>query len=207
MIWGRHQFIFRFILVISRLIIILSKHRSVSKALYEAGFRIKAVIPSASVPIGMSCRYSFVPRSSPWSCSLIVKCEDPKTGIKCDININEQLGLHNSMLIATYCQLNIYLRPLIVLIKQWAKSHGLNNPSGGPGLQATFSSYALSMMVIGYLQVWIYPSSIKLSLPPHFSTLNLKKLNVAHFFSSFTRQASYSRTSRKNTLYLTRKQW
>ena len=176
MIWGRHQFTFRFILIISRLIIILSKHRSVSKALYEAGFRIKAVIPSASVPIGMSCRYSFVPRSLPRSCSLVVKCEDPKTGIKCDININEQLGLHNSMLIATYCQLNVYLRPLIVLIKQWAKSHGLNNPSGGPGLQATFSSYALSMMTIGYLQVWIHPSSIKLSLPlPHFSTLIFKK--------------------------------
>ena len=168
MIWGRHQFIFRFILIISRLIILLSKHRSVSKALYEAGFRIKAVIPSASVPIGMSCRYYFVPRSLPWSCSLVVKCEDLKTGIKCDININEQLGLHNSMLIATYCQLNVYLRPLIVFIKQWAKSHGLNNPSGGPGLQATFSSYALSMMTIGYLQVWTLPflhQTLSLSLP------------------------------------------
>jgi DNA polymerase sigma len=39
-----------------------------------------------------------------------------------------------------------------MIIKRWAKSHGLNDPSGQGG-PVTFSSYALALMVIGFLQV------------------------------------------------------
>lgn len=76
--------------------------------------------------------------------------------MQCDINVNDQLGLFNTNLIAYYCGL---LRPLPVLllaVKQWAKSLGLNNPSGRGG-STSFSSYALAIMTIGYLQVcWFY---------------------------------------------------
>lgn len=43
---------------------------------------------------------------------------------------------------------------MIMVIKRWAKSHGLNDASGRTG-PASFSSYALVLMVIGFLQVRI----------------------------------------------------
>lgn len=55
-----------------------------------------------------------------------------------------------------YCDLSPDLvRPMIMVIKRWAKSHGLNDPSGQNG-PVTFSSYALTLMVIGFLQVRMY---------------------------------------------------
>lgn len=43
------------------------------------------------------------------------------------------------------------LRPLLHIIKRWAKPLGLNSPSTAEG--STFSSYALTLMTIGWLQV------------------------------------------------------
>lgn len=39
------------------------------------------------------------------------------------------------------------VKPLVVLVKKWAKNHGINDASMG-----TLSSYALTLMVIHYLQ-------------------------------------------------------
>lgn len=72
-------------------------------------------------------------------------------GIDCDINVNDQLGCINSYMIAHYCELVPLLRPLVFAIKQWARSHGFNNPSGNGGA-VTFSSYCLTLMTIGFLQ-------------------------------------------------------
>ncbi|GAA6023145.1 hypothetical protein JCM10207_005741 [Rhodosporidiobolus poonsookiae] len=69
--------------------------------------------------------------------------------IEADLNTNERLGVFNSRLINTYCNLHPLVRPLSVFIKFWAKQRGLNNPSGSP---TTFSSYALILLVIAYLQ-------------------------------------------------------
>jgi DNA polymerase sigma len=81
-----------------------------------------------------------------------VKFRDPATGLDCDLNTNDQLGLWNTQLISRYCDLAPDLvRPMIMAIKRWAKSHGMNDPSGQYG-PVTFSSYALVLMVIGFLQ-------------------------------------------------------
>ena len=81
-----------------------------------------------------------------------VKCTDPDTGLQCDINVNDQLGLLNTGLIKHYCDLLPILRPMIGFIKHWAKPLGLNSPSQ-LGQPATFSSYSLVLMTIGRLQV------------------------------------------------------
>ena len=81
-----------------------------------------------------------------------VKFKDPRTGISCDINVNERLGVFNTALITWYCELFPPLRPLLRAIKMWAKSTGMNHPSGA-GAATTFSSYALTLMTIGFLQV------------------------------------------------------
>ena len=39
------------------------------------------------------------------------------------------------------------VKPMVVLVKKWAKTHGINDAS-----QGTLSSYALTLMVIHYLQ-------------------------------------------------------
>ena len=81
-----------------------------------------------------------------------VECKDPATGLDCDINVNDRLGLINTGLITRYCDLLPIVRPMIMYIKKWAKPLGLNSPSS-LGQPVTFSSYALVLMTIGLLQV------------------------------------------------------
>ncbi|TNY18872.1 Proteophosphoglycan 5 [Rhodotorula diobovata] len=69
--------------------------------------------------------------------------------IEADINTNERLGVYNSRLINSYCNLHPLVRPLSVFVKFWAKQRGLNDPSGSP---TTFSSYTYILLVISYLQ-------------------------------------------------------
>ncbi len=63
------------------------------------------------------------------------------------------MGMHNSEMINEYCALSPVLRPLLFSIKEWAKPLGLNTPSGGLGVSVSFSSYALALMTIAFLQV------------------------------------------------------
>lgn len=81
-----------------------------------------------------------------------VKFTDPVTGIKCDVNVNDRLGLINTEMISHYMTLSPVLRPLLIVIKHWAKHTGLyaSGPQAGPRL---FNSYALNLMTIAVLQV------------------------------------------------------
>jgi DNA polymerase sigma len=104
----------------------------------------------ATVPIGECVPVQTVFRSF----GRLVKFKDQKTGHFVDLNVNDRLGVHNSDLIKQYCQLNPVLRTMIQYIKMWAKPLGLNRPSPTQrGASVTFSSYALVMMTIGFLQV------------------------------------------------------
>ncbi|KAF8576340.1 hypothetical protein K439DRAFT_1640587 [Ramaria rubella] len=107
--------------------------RAVARTLTKSGFTQVLAVPWATVPI--------------------VKFRDPDTGLECDLNSNDLLGLWNTRLVERYCDLAPDLvRPMILIIKHWAKSHGLNDPSGQHG-PVSFSSYALALMVIGFLQM------------------------------------------------------
>lgn len=97
-----------------------------------------------------ACALSF-PSECP-SSYFSVKFRDTQTGIYCDLNINDRLGLLNSLLIRDYAERNPVLRPMIYLVKKWADRLGMNSPAVGKG-PVTFSSYALTLMIIGYLQV------------------------------------------------------
>jgi DNA polymerase sigma len=82
-----------------------------------------------------------------------VKFVDANTGVECDINVNEQLGVLNTRMLKQYCDISPHLRSLLVAIKTWAKPLGLNNPSGKGLSTLSFSSYAFALMTIGFLQV------------------------------------------------------
>ncbi|KAG9003020.1 hypothetical protein FRB93_011307 [Tulasnella sp. JGI-2019a] len=105
--------------------------RQVGRALQRAGFTQVIAITSASVPI--------------------VKFQDPATGLHVDLNCNEQLGLINTILLNNYCLAWPHLRRMLFFIKKWAKSVGLNDPSGVSG-PSSFSSYCLALMTVAYLQ-------------------------------------------------------
>ena len=81
-----------------------------------------------------------------------MKFRDPITGLLCDVNTNDQLGLFNTLLITKYCNLDPILRQLLQAIKKWAKSFSYNNPSD-PRTPSSFTSYSLTLMTIGFLQV------------------------------------------------------
>ncbi|KAJ8503010.1 hypothetical protein ONZ45_g11236 [Pleurotus djamor] len=120
------------------------KVREVAKILLRAGFRRVMPVVSAAVPI--------------------VKFVDDQNGFECDINVNNQLGLVNSMMLKNYCDMSPVLRPMLRLLKGWAKPLALNNPSGvGP---RTFSSYGLSLMTIGFLQSKNLLPNLQANLPP-----------------------------------------
>ncbi|KAH9991964.1 hypothetical protein BJV74DRAFT_406271 [Russula compacta] len=109
------------------------KISEVSRVLQHCGFKILQKIPTAIVPI--------------------VKFKDLSTDIQCDLNINNQLGSINTSLIRDYCDILPVLRPLLLAIKRWARPLGYNSPAGAPGMPITFSSYTLTIMTIGLLQV------------------------------------------------------
>ncbi|KAK0216967.1 hypothetical protein IW262DRAFT_160448 [Armillaria fumosa] len=106
--------------------------KKIGSLLRKKSYQGVSVIDSASVPI--------------------VKFRDPITGMDCDLNINDRLGLHNSDMVKRYCDLSPLLRPMVRVIKKWAKPLKLNSPSIRSGGRVTFSSYALTLITIAFLQ-------------------------------------------------------
>ncbi|KAI1437941.1 hypothetical protein GGR50DRAFT_691702 [Xylaria sp. CBS 124048] len=74
--------------------------------------------------------------------------EFPKNGVgvQCDINFSAHLALQNTMLLRCYSYTDPRVAPLILFVKHWAKSRGINTPYRG-----TLSSYGYVLMVLHYL--------------------------------------------------------
>ncbi|KAG9228574.1 caffeine-induced death protein-like protein [Amylocarpus encephaloides] len=74
--------------------------------------------------------------------------EFPKSniGIQCDINFSAHLALHNTLLLRCYSLCDPRVKTMILFIKHWAKTRGINTPYRG-----SLSSYGYVLMVIHYL--------------------------------------------------------
>ncbi|KAK1939639.1 hypothetical protein X943_001870, partial [Babesia divergens] len=68
-------------------------------------------------------------------------------GCSIDISVNNVLAISNSALIGTYVACDPRVRGMVLALKLWARSRDLNDRSKG-----TFGSFALSLMVIHFLQ-------------------------------------------------------
>lgn len=77
----------------------------------------------------------------------IVTFEDKENKIEVDISFYNCLALHNTELLCEYSNFDPRVAALGVAVKAWAKCFDLNDASVG-----TMSSYALTVMVINYLQ-------------------------------------------------------
>ncbi|XP_060074932.1 speckle targeted PIP5K1A-regulated poly(A) polymerase-like [Ylistrum balloti] len=79
----------------------------------------------------------------------IVRFTHLESGIKCDLSIDNKLALQNTRLLQTLSLYDQRVRPIVYVVRYWAKLKGIaGNPRAGPCL----SNYALTLMVIYYLQ-------------------------------------------------------
>ncbi|XP_053681455.1 poly(A) RNA polymerase gld-2 homolog A-like [Anopheles nili] len=83
----------------------------------------------------------------------ILRFRHTKENIDIDLSFNNSEGIRNTHLLHCYAQLDWRVRPLVVIIKQWAQHHNLNDPKN-----ATMSSYSLVLMVINFLQAGVSPA-------------------------------------------------
>ncbi|KAH9626305.1 hypothetical protein KSS87_021874 [Heliosperma pusillum] len=77
----------------------------------------------------------------------ILKLESKFQNISCDISINNLSGHMKSKFLLWISLIDRRFRDMVLLVKEWAKANGINNPRNG-----TFNSYSLSLIVIFHLQ-------------------------------------------------------
>lgn len=82
----------------------------------------------------------------------IVKCVDRNSSLRLEISCNNRVGVLKTEFMAAYCAAWSGLRPMLTFLKAWAKSWSLNDSSGSKG-PVTFSSWAISLMTVAFLQV------------------------------------------------------
>lgn len=82
----------------------------------------------------------------------ILKFVHKPTDIQCDLNINNSDGVRNTHLLKFFTKCDPRFVPLVLTLKRWARHHKINDAS-----QGTLSSYALTLMMLHYLQVGVKP--------------------------------------------------
>uniref|UniRef100_A0A8C3AUC3 polynucleotide adenylyltransferase n=1 Tax=Cyclopterus lumpus TaxID=8103 RepID=A0A8C3AUC3_CYCLU len=77
----------------------------------------------------------------------ILKFKEKDSDLEFDLNINNTVGIRNTFLLRSYAYADLRIRPMILVVKKWARHHQINDASKG-----TLSSYTLVLMVLHYLQ-------------------------------------------------------
>ncbi|NXW85249.1 GLD2 polymerase, partial [Alopecoenas beccarii] len=93
-----------------------------------------------------------------------------------DLNVNNVVGIRNTFLLRTYAYIENRVRPLVLVVKKWARFHDINDASRG-----TLSSYSLVLMVLHYLQTLPEPvlPSLQKNYPESFdSTMHLHLVHL-----------------------------
>uniref|UniRef100_A0A1A8ESK6 polynucleotide adenylyltransferase n=1 Tax=Nothobranchius korthausae TaxID=1143690 RepID=A0A1A8ESK6_9TELE len=78
----------------------------------------------------------------------ILRFREKDSNVEFDLNINNTVGIRNTFLLKSYAHADARVKPLILVIKKWARHHKINDASKG-----TLSSYTLVLMVLHYLQI------------------------------------------------------
>uniref|UniRef100_A0A665WAL8 polynucleotide adenylyltransferase n=1 Tax=Echeneis naucrates TaxID=173247 RepID=A0A665WAL8_ECHNA len=77
----------------------------------------------------------------------ILRFREKGSDLEFDLNVNNTMGIRNTFLLRSYAYADLRIRPMILVIKKWARHNQINDASKG-----TLSSYALVLMVLHYLQ-------------------------------------------------------
>ena len=86
---------------------------------------------------------------------------DLNTSLQVDINFQSTIGVKNSQLLRNYCSCCSLLRPLVLVVKGWARHHNINDAS-----KCTLSSFSLSLMCVHLLQAVASPPLLPVLPPP-----------------------------------------
>ncbi|XP_076585883.1 poly(A) RNA polymerase GLD2 [Chaetodon auriga] len=77
----------------------------------------------------------------------ILRFREKGSDLEFDLNVNNTVGIRNTFLLKSYAYADLRIRPMILVIKKWARHNQINDASKG-----TLSSYTLVLMVLHYLQ-------------------------------------------------------
>ncbi|XP_041981044.1 poly(A) RNA polymerase gld-2 homolog A-like [Aricia agestis] len=83
----------------------------------------------------------------------ILKFRDARHGLQVDLNCDNVVGVRNTGLLYGYARADWRVRPLVAVAKLWARAHHINDARN-----RTLSSYALTLMVLHYLQCGTSPA-------------------------------------------------
>jgi len=95
---------------------------------FSGNFRTARAVTAASVPI--------------------VRVKDKLTGIRCDINPANRMGVFNTKYIRFCCEFDPRVRKLLMIVKIFCSRHGISDSGRGDH----FNNYTLVVMAIVYLQ-------------------------------------------------------
>lgn len=70
-----------------------------------------------------------------------------RSGIECDICVNNPLAMRNTLLLRTYGSIDARVGHMVSLVKHWSKRRNINDPSSH-----TLSSYGWILLTINFLQ-------------------------------------------------------
>ncbi|GMT28300.1 hypothetical protein PFISCL1PPCAC_19597 [Pristionchus fissidentatus] len=102
----------------------------------------------------------------------------PFGDITVDLNANNSVAIKNTHLLCYYSTFDWRVRPLVTIVKEWAKKKGINDAN-----RSSFTSYSLVLMVIHYLQCGVdhpvVPSLQSLYVRRFSRTADVRSLNVS----------------------------
>ncbi|KAE7996727.1 hypothetical protein FH972_001425 [Carpinus fangiana] len=108
--------------------------------------RLLVEIQRALINMGVWRRFQYIPNAR----VPILKFESSLQGISCDVSIDNLQGQIKSKLLLWISAIDTRFRDMVLLVKEWAKAHDINNPKTG-----TFNSYSLSLLVIFHFQTCV----------------------------------------------------
>lgn len=107
----------------------------------------------------------------------IVRVTDSLTGVLCDINLTNGMGVHNTAYIRHCTEVDPRARELLLVVKVLCRRHGITTgPRGGH-----LNNYSLAIMVIFYLQTQgiLHPLHLLQEVP------GLEELNISGYNFAF----------------------
>uniref|UniRef100_A0A8R1Y303 polynucleotide adenylyltransferase n=1 Tax=Onchocerca volvulus TaxID=6282 RepID=A0A8R1Y303_ONCVO len=103
---------------------------------------------------------------------------EPFTDITVDLNANNSVAIRNTHLLCYYSSFDWRVRPLVSVVKEWAKRRDINDAN-----RSSFTSYSLVLMVIHYLQCGLKQPilpSLQVVYPKKFSSsVDVRSLNIS----------------------------
>jgi len=114
----------------------------------ESGLDKKTIL----LELSKALRHSRERKVDPWAVIQtrvpLIKITDHKTGLCCDISMENDLSLYKSALLRSYVAIDDRFPKLLALVKTWAQARNINDAA-----QHSLNSFGYTLLVIQFLQI------------------------------------------------------